>query len=106
FDQAAALASAARGAAPSDGFDLALALALRGGPEDAADMMRKAPRALPGAHTAALDAIVEKRGPLAGMAAFDAAVIHQLSAPEGAGAAYWNEVAQRYHAAATLLTDP
>jgi hypothetical protein len=110
FDQAAALASAARAAAPSDdaSFALALALALRGGPEDAADMMRKAPRALPAPHTAGLDFVASQnpRGAHAGLAAFDAAVIHQLGAPEGANAAYWNEVAQRYHSAATLLTDP
>jgi hypothetical protein len=110
FDQAAALATAARASAPSDEttFTLALALALRGGPEDASDMMRKAPRALPAPHTAALDAMVAQtpRSPLAGLAAYDAALLHQLAFPEGAGAPYWNDVAQRFHAAAGLLTDP
>jgi hypothetical protein len=110
FDQAAALASSARVAAPSDEatFALALALALRNGPDDASDMMRKAPRALPPPHTAALDAVAAQspRSPYAGLAAFDAAVLHQLGAPEGAGASYWNDVAQRFHAAAGLLADP
>src|SRR5262249_49745278 len=110
FDQAAALASSARAAAPSDEatFTLALALALRNGPDDATDMMRKAPRALPPAHTAALDAVAAQspQSPYAGMAALDAALLHQLGAPEGAGAPYWNDVAQRFHAAAGLLADP
>jgi hypothetical protein len=67
-------------------------------------MMRKAPRPLPAAHTAALDALAQQ-GPNAGYAAFDAAMIQQLAAPEGAGAPFWNELAQRYHAAAKLLSE-
>ncbi len=110
FDQAAALATAARAAAPSDDatFALALSLALRGGPDDASDMMRKAPRALPPAHTDALDVIAAQgaAGRYAGIAAFDAALLHQLGAPEGAGAPYWNDVAHRYEGAAALLADP
>jgi hypothetical protein len=120
FDQAAALAAAALGHGgagprppgghPPDGasFTLALALALRNGPDDASDMMRKAPRALPPAQSAALDAVAAQtpRGPDAGLAAFDAAFIHQIASPEGAGAAYWNDVAARFHAAATLLSEP
>src|SRR6185437_6102603 len=101
FDQAAALASASRSASPTPdaAFTLALALALRNGPEDAAEMMRKAPRALPPAHTEALDAVAAQvpAGPYAGMAAFDAAMIRQLAAPEGADAGYWNNVATRFH---------
>ncbi len=107
FDQAAALASAARAAAPEDAtFALARALALRNGPDDASDMMRKAPRPLPPAQSAAHDVVAAARGPYAAMAAFDAALIHQLAAPEGAGADYWNDVASRFHAAAALLGDP
>jgi hypothetical protein len=109
FDQAAALAASSRTAAPSDDatFTLALALALRGGPDDASDMMRKAPRALPTAHTAALDAAaaLSPRSAHAGLAAYDAALLHQLGAPEGADPAYWNDVAARFRAAAGLLTD-
>jgi hypothetical protein len=110
FDQAAALATASRAAAPSDDatFSLALALALRGGPDDASDMMRKAPRALPEPRTGALD-VLAAQGPggrYAGLAAFDAALLHQLAAPEGAGAPYWNDVAKRFEAAAALLADP
>jgi len=124
FDQAAALAASAlapadhqaRGAAhgspgvtpDSTTFTLALALALRNGPDDAADMMRKAPRALPPAQSAALDAVAAQspQNPNAGLAAFDAAFIHQLASPEGAGATYWDDVATRFHAAARLLTEP
>ncbi len=111
FDQASALAASARAASPKADeatFVLAVALALRNGPEDAAEMMRKAPRALPTAHTEALDAVGTQvpPGPFAGMATFDAALIRQLAAPEGADAGYWNNVATRFRAAAALLTDP
>lgn len=111
FDQAAALASAARAAAPNDEgntFVLALALALRSGPDDAGDMMRRAPRALSEPKTDALDFLAKQSPPgrLAGAAAFDAAVVEQLAAPEGADAAYWTRVAARFKAAAALLTDP
>ena len=109
FDQAAALAASARADRSDDAtFTLALALALRGGPEDAADMMRKAPRALPAPRTTALDAIAAQTPPSpgAGFAAFDAALLHQLGSPEGSGASYWSDVAQRFHAAAARLTVP
>jgi hypothetical protein len=109
FDQAAALASAARAAASSDDatFALALALALRNGPDDATDMMRKAPRALPTPNVGALDAVVQlaPTGPFAASAAFDAALLQQLGAPEGALAPYWTEVARRFHAAAEMQRD-
>ncbi len=110
FDQAAALAATARAAAASDEttFTLALALALRNGPDDATDMMRKAPRSLPRAQSAALDALAAAgvHGRYAGFAAFDAALLHQLASPEGAGPAYWTDVAERFHAAAALLANP
>ncbi len=78
FDQAASLATAAR---PEATFSLALALALRGGPEDATDMMRKAPHALPTAHTRALDALAAAGGPEAGLAAFDGALSTSSARP-------------------------
>jgi hypothetical protein len=111
FDQAAALAASVRkagGTAPSDDatFTLAVALALRNGPDDASDMMRKAPRALPPPHTAALDSVTSAAHANAGLAAYDAALLHQLGAPEGAAATYWTEVARRFHDAAAALSDP
>jgi hypothetical protein len=110
FDQAASLAAAARAAAPSDEatFVLALALALRNGPDDAADMMRKAPHVFTSPETRALDFLVAQSPPgrLSGLSGFDAAMVHQLAAPENAGADYWNDVARRFHAAAAQLTDP
>jgi hypothetical protein len=115
FDQAAALAASARGSGPAPApaaddatFTLALALALRNGPDDATDMMRKAPRALPPSQSVALDAVAAQapRSPYAGLAAFDAALLHQLASPEGAVASYWSDVAARFHAAAALLADP
>ena len=108
FDQGAALALASRKVAPSDeaSFLLALSLALRSGPDDAADMMRKAPSVLKAPATAALAAIAKAGSRHAGAAAFDAAIVQQLAAPEGAGADYWTEVAGRFKAAAALLSDP
>jgi hypothetical protein len=112
FDQAAQLAAAwpAGAARPDDAtFTLALALALRNGPDDAAELMHKAPLQLTAiGKIQGLDFVAQQSppGPDAGFAAFDAAVIHQLAAPEGAGAAYWKDLADRFHRAASLLTDP
>ncbi len=104
-DQAIALSASARKEAesPEVTLTLAVALALRGGPDDAADMMRKG-RGRGEPHTAALDAI--KTGPYAGMAAYDAATIRMLQAPEGAPASYFADLAARFKAAEGLLTDP
>jgi hypothetical protein len=107
FDQAAALASASRAAAPSEEttFLLALSLALRNGPEDAVDMFRKAPRVFTSPNVAALDALAKQGGRFAGEAAFDAAMALQLGAPESADAAYWSGLAARYRDAAGKLQD-
>ncbi len=112
FDQAAQLASTWPAGAPRPDdatFTLALALALRNGPDDAADMMRKAPLQLTSiGKIKGLDYVAQQTpaGQDAAFAAFDAALIHQLAAPEGSGAAYWKEVADRFHRAASLLSDP
>jgi hypothetical protein len=112
FDQAAQLAAAwpAGVARPADvTFTLALAIALRNGPDDAADMMRKAPLQLTSiGKVTGLDFVSQQSaaGQDAAFAAFDAALIHQLAAPEGSGAAYWKDVADRFRRAASLLTDP
>ncbi len=112
FDQAAQLASAwpAGAARPADAtFTLALAIALRNGPDDAMDMMRKAPLQLTGiGKVQGLDYVAQQSpaGPDAAFAAFDAALIRQLAAPEAAGSAYWKEVSDRFRRAASLLTDP
>jgi hypothetical protein len=110
FDQATALLKAwPEGAArPAEAtFLLALALGLRNGPEDAALMMRRAPLSGLGlGELAALDWVARSRSalPYAGIAAFDAALIKQLAAPQGADARYWTEVAARFREARTLLS--
>ncbi len=112
FDQAAQLAATwpAGAARPDDAtFTLALAIALRNGPDDAADMMRKAPLQLTSiGKVKGLDFVSQQSGAGqdAAFAAFDAALIHQLAAPEGSGAAYWKDVADRYRRAASMLADP
>jgi hypothetical protein len=88
---------------------LALTLGLRGGPEDAAQMMRRAPLTSLGmGKTAALDSLAAQAppGPYAGAAAFDAALIRQVAAPQNAEAAYWKDVARRFRAAAQLAREP
>ncbi|MEJ7730120.1 MAG: hypothetical protein WKG00_12975 [Polyangiaceae bacterium] len=88
---------------------LALTLGLRGGPEDAAQMMRRAPLTSLGmGKTAALDSLAARTppGPYAGAAAFNAALIRQVAAPQNADAAYWRDVARRYHTAAQLAREP
>jgi hypothetical protein len=102
-------ASAARSSKnPDDRLVLAVSLALARGPNGAAEMMRApTPAALELQHTEALDALVHEGGPLAGMAAYDAAHLRALSPPEGDEAlAYLKDVAARFRKAESLLTDP
>jgi hypothetical protein len=93
---------------PEDRLLLALSLALAKGPNGAAEMMRAAtPAALDLRHTEALDALVAEGGPLAGLAAYDAAHLRALAPPEGADAApYLKDVAARFRKAESLLSDP
>jgi hypothetical protein len=85
---------------------LGLALSLRGGPDNAGDMMVKAPVGELGVgHTAALEALAAAGGELASFAGFDAAYVRELAAPAQADAAYWRDVATRYRTAAALFQD-
>jgi len=85
---------------------LAVGIALRGGPANAAEMMVRAPLADLGiGNVAALDALAAAGGPLASMAAFDAALIKQLAAPATAKADYWRDVAVRFRKAGALTQD-
>jgi hypothetical protein len=70
-------------------------------------MMRApTPAALDLRHTEALDALVGEGGPLAGLAAYDAAHLRALSPPEGADAVpYLKDVAARFRKAEALLGD-
>lgn len=101
-------AHAAKGQSPDDRLVLALALALARGPNGAAEMMRApTPAGLDLGHTEALDALAAEGGPLAGLAAYDAAHLRALSPPEGAaGTAWLRDVATRFRKAETLLVDP
>ncbi|MEZ4444341.1 MAG: hypothetical protein R3B72_35030 [Polyangiaceae bacterium] len=84
----------------------ALGIALRGGPQNAAEMMEKAPiKALGIGRVEALDALADEGGALSGHAAFDAALIAQLAAPRDATADYWHKIAARYRVAADKLVD-
>jgi hypothetical protein len=93
---------------PEDRLVLAVSLALAQGPNGAAEMMRAAtPATLDLKHTEALDALVTEGGPLAGMAAFDAAHLRALSPPDGDDATpYLRDVSARFRKSESLLTDP
>jgi hypothetical protein len=113
IDEAVALAASLGAGGASldrpDTLDLALSLALRGGPEDAAGMMLRAPAVSLGmGNTAALDAIAaaERAGVAGGQAAFDAAIVLQASPPAHYDAEFWRKLAERYRDAAERLLDP
>lgn len=106
FDEALRALGSAEGLTPQGKLLFALGLALQGGPANAAEMMVKAPvRELGIGDVAALDALAEEGGDLAGPAAFDAAYIAELAAPKSADAAYWRAIAERYRQAAERLVD-
>jgi hypothetical protein len=70
-------------------------------------MMLRAPlTALGLGEVTALDWVARSKpaSPHAGPAAFDAALIKQLAAPQGADAAYWKDVAARFREAKSLLS--
>ncbi len=111
FDEAASLARLAGGDKGDKGgpreaeLVLALAIALRGGPDDAAQMMRRPPpEGLGIGQLAALDAVASGGGPYAGFAAFDAAWIKRVSTPRASSRAHWQDVAARFRKAESLLT--
>lgn len=93
---------------PQDRLVLAVALALASGPNGARALMTApSPSALGFDHTEALDAVAAEGGPLAGMAAYDAAHLRALATPDGAAAVPWlTDVAERFRRAETLLTVP
>ncbi len=83
----------------------ALALALKGGPKDAADMMLRGPVLPEGVgNVSDLDALAKKaKAPISGYAAYDAGFILQLAPPANANKAFWQGVAKRYRQAARQL---
>jgi len=85
----------------------AIAIALEGGPKDAAEMMVRGPLLPEGVgNVADLDAMASSKSPLAGLAAYDAGYLLQLVPPTEPDAAFWRSVAQRYERASRLLQDP
>jgi hypothetical protein len=82
-----------------------LALALREGPETAAQMMLHPPaRVFAVGNTARLDAIPET-GPVGPLAVLDAALLKRIAAPRAPDSAYWRLVAERFDHASRVLTD-
>lgn len=81
----------------------ALAIALSAGPVDAADMIAKGPRFADSlGNLAMLDGLAQESSELGGRAAFNAAYLRELVAPEGAPD-YWADLGARYLHAATNL---
>jgi hypothetical protein len=106
FDRVIALTAGATKEEPEMRFVLALALAMRNGPSDAVEMMSaSSPHALNVGKTEALDVVAKEKGPYAGMAAFDAALLREITPPQEARPDYFRDVAARYRNAEALLTD-
>jgi hypothetical protein len=84
----------------------ALSAALERGPKDAAAMMLQGPAPEGIGDVSELDALTRAQGPLAGMAAYDAALILELVPPRSSDAKYFKAVAVRYDRAALLIRDP
>jgi hypothetical protein len=108
-DEAVRLAAGPKEGARTDAqtLFLAVALSLRGGPANAADMMHRAPIEKIGmGDTAALDRTADGSGPFAALAAFDAAVIREAAVPADADAAYWKSVEASYKKAAAKTEAP
>jgi hypothetical protein len=108
FVEAAHLAAAEP--SPNKRLVLAIALSLARGPKNAREMMAApSPSSLGLGNTDALDELAAhpEEKTVAGLAAFDAAHLRSLSAPEGAAAAtHFADVAARFEKAASLLEDP
>jgi len=82
----------------------AIAGALRAGPRDAIEMMHApSPAALHLGGVAELDALAAAPGTHTARAAFDAAALLAVAPPDGAGSAYFRDIARRYRAAAAGL---
>lgn len=85
----------------------AVSMSLRGGPKDVVEMMVKSPLGMSAlGQRAALDALAAEKGPLSGAAAFDAAYLMEIAAPERADGLFFKSLAKRYQEAAALLADP
>jgi hypothetical protein len=109
FKEAAAIAGfQAPGAAPSDAQRLlqALALALQDGPESTAEMMLKGPFLGGSPKVEALDRLSQEKSAVAGLAAYDAALLVSLNPPTEGAQQFWSQLEKRYRSAAKLLKDP
>lgn len=106
FDETIALVGKEKERSEEETLLLATALALRGGPENAADMMLRPPSTSLGAmNVAALDQVASSPSKLAPMAAYNAAYLLALSPPENADEAFWKNVQRRFQEAAGRLQD-
>jgi hypothetical protein len=84
----------------------ALASALKGGPEDAAEMMMRGPFLPAGVgNVKGLDIIARSKSPFAGLAAFNAAFVLQLVPPVDPDPVFWDDLGRRYERASQLLSD-
>lgn len=93
-------------AKPEHRLLLAIAIALRSGPEDLVALMKAAgapPRRF--GDVRALDTVANGAGSLAPQAAFDAALVRELAAPQAAPAAYFRDVGERWRKAARMARE-
>jgi hypothetical protein len=83
----------------------AVGRALEAGPADVTELMLKGPPTSGMGSLAELEALHKAKGRLAGLGAFDAAYVLELS-PRRDDPSFWEDLASRYDAASKLLTDP
>lgn len=87
-------------------FLIALGLALHQGPKDVVLMMAGGqPSSLGYRRLDALDTVAKKNGLFAAAATFDAALLRELTPPEGAGHKYFEDLAIQYRAAEKKFGD-
>ena len=98
--------AARKDAAPANDSDrllLALSTVLSAAPASVVDLFRLGPRLPPAlGETALLDDLAQTKATTAGAAAFDAAYLRELTAPDGS-ASHFKDVAKRYQAAQAKL---
>lgn len=90
---------------PEQALFHALALALQNGPRDATDLLLRGPQLPTGtAQVAELDRLGSQKGPLAPLAAFDAAYLLGLVPPQN-DPKFWEALAKRFDIASRKLSD-
>jgi hypothetical protein len=103
---ASARLSAVDKPSPEQALYHALASSLQNGPRDASDLLLRGPQLPTGtAQVTELDHLAAQKGPVAALAAFDAAYLLGLVPPQN-DPKFWDALGKRFDAASRALSDP